>query len=51
MNKIDEIKAAIYNCNCDECTLREACDLYEEFTNETICSIAVAVVGGVLSED
>lgn len=35
--EVDEIKIAINNCKCDECTLREACDLYELFKSETIC--------------
>lgn len=39
--EVDEIKEAINKCKCDECSLREACDLYELFTDETICSVAV----------
>lgn len=35
--EVDEIKIAINNCKCDECTLRKACDLYELATDETIC--------------
>ena len=41
MNEVDEIKIAINNCRCDVCSLREACDLYELYTDETICSTAV----------
>lgn len=38
--KASEIKEELFNCKCEGCSLRKACDLYEELTGETICSVA-----------
>lgn len=44
--EVSEVKKEINNCECEECSLRKACDLYEELTDETICSVAAESLEG-----
>lgn len=49
--KVSEVKIEIFKCKCEGCSLRKACDSYEELTAETICSVAEDNLEGYKDEN